>query len=196
MHMAARAATLIGVMLLAPAAASPALYPPGRYAVDAQSTSVHFHVKAVVGKYEGDFRAPTGAVTIDPARPDRAAIDISFPLESMTTGDGSTDAMLKGGSFFDMAQYPTVRFSAAEAPLVDLHGETKIDGELTMHGQTQPVTLTVHLVGVTPDEVPGLSTLHFTGTMAVERSRFGMGFGRPFVADKVDLAVDAIFRRS
>lgn len=196
MRMAARAGTLIGVILLTPAAASPTLYQPGRYAVDAQATRVHFHVKAAIGKYEGDFRDPSGAVTIDPARPGRAAIDISFPVENMTTGDASTDAMLKGGSFFDIAQYPTVRFNAEDAPLATAQGETQIAGQLTMHGQTQPVTLSVRLVGVTPDEAPGLSTLHFTGTMSVRRSEFGMGFGRPFVADRVDLSVDAIFRRS
>jgi hypothetical protein len=32
--------------------------------------------------------------------------------------------------------------------------------------------------------------------MSVERSHHGMGFGRPFVSDKVDLTIDAIFRRA
>ncbi|BBD97968.1 polyisoprenoid-binding protein [Sphingobium amiense] len=196
MQARARLLTLIGVMALAPAASAPGLYQPGRYAVDGAATRVHFHVKALVGKYEGDLRDPQGEVAIDPARPDRADIDIRFPVDKLTTGDPSTDAMLKGGSFFDMAQYPTVRFAAEGAPLASAQGETRIEGRLTMHGVTQPTTLTVRLTGVTPDEAPGISTLHFTGTMAVERSHFGMGFGRPFVADRVDLSVDAVFRRS
>ncbi|MFY9349386.1 YceI family protein [Sphingobium sp.] len=196
MRAPARAMTLICVMLLAPAATGTGLYQPGRYAVDADATRVHFHVKALVGKYEGDFRAPEGAVTIDPATPDRAAIDIVFPVGKMTTGDASTDAMLKGGSFFDMERYPTVRFTAENAPLAGTESETRIAGRLTMHGQTLPTTLSVRLVGVTPDEAPGIATLHFMGTMSVERSKFGMGFGRPFVADRVDLSIDAVFRRS
>lgn len=197
MHAPARVVTLIGVLALAPAAApAPSLYRPGHYAVDAGATRVHFHVKALTGKYEGDFRAAEGAVTIDPATPDRAIIDIGFPVEKMTTGDISTDAMLKGGSFFDMDRYPTVRFTAQDAPLAETDSETRIAGRLTMHGQTLPTTLSVRLVGVTPDEAPGIATLHFTGTMSVERSKFGMGFGRPFVADRVDLSIDAVFRRS
>lgn len=192
-----QAALLLSIVALAPAAAAPpALYAPGRYQVDSVATRVHFHVKALVGGYEGDFVAPEGAVMIDPAQPDRATVDISFPVEKLTTGDASTDAMLKGDSFFDMAKFPTIRFMAQNAPLARSDAPTPIAGELTMHGQTRPVTLSVRLVGTTPDEAPGLSTMHFSGAMTVERSQFGMGFGRPFVSDKVDLSIDAIFSRA
>ncbi|KMS58437.1 YceI family protein [Sphingobium cupriresistens] len=202
MRRPAQAALLLSIVALVPAAAAPpALYAPGRYQVDSVATRVHFHVKALVGGYEGDFVAPEGAVVIDSAQPDRATVDISFPVERLTTGDASTDAMLKGDSFFDMAKFPTIRFIAQNAPLARSDAPTPIAGELTMHGQTRPVTLSVRLVGTTlkeasgPDEAPGLSTMHFSGAMTVERSQFGMGFGRPFVSDKVDLSIDAIFSR-
>ncbi len=196
----ARAILLLSLIACVPAAASPAggpaLYAPGRYAVDNNATKVHFHVKALVGGYEGDFTQPEGMVMIDPARPERADVDINFPVEKMTTGDASTDAMLKGDSFFDMAHFPTVRFTARDAPLAGSDSATTIPGELTMHGQTRAVALSVRLTGVTPDEAPGIATLHFTGSMSVERSHYGMGFGRPFVSDKVDLTIDAIFHRA
>lgn len=195
MRVADRAGWLPCILLALSAAAPPSLYTPGRYAVD-PATKVHFRVKALLGKYEGDFTEPQGVVTIDPATPDRAAIDIQFPVAKMTTGDASTDGMLKGQSFFDMAKYPTVRFTADSAPLASAQKEIEIAGHLTMHGETQPATLAVRLVGVTPDEAPGVETLHFTGRMTVERSKFGMGFGTPFVSDKVDMEIDAIFRHS
>lgn len=195
MPAAVRAGWLSCILLTLSAAAPPSLYAPGRYAVD-PSTKVHFHVKAMVGKYEGDFVEPQGAVVIEADHPDRAMIDIQFPVAKLTTGDASTDSMLKGDSFVDMAKYPAVRFAAEDAPLAQAAGETQIAGHLIMHGQTLPATLAVRLVGVTPDEAPGISTLHFTGMMTVERSKFGMGFGRPFVSDKVDMEIDAIFRRS
>jgi polyisoprenoid-binding protein YceI len=179
-----------------PAQGPASLYAPGHYLVDGAATRVHFHVKALVGGYDGDFVAPEGAVVITPEHPDRASIDIQFPVDKLTTGDASTDAMLKGDSFFDGAKFPTIRFSAQDAPLATPDTPTAIAGELTMHGQTRPVTLSVRLAGVTPDEAPGLSVLHFTGTLSIERSQFGMGFGRPFVSDKVDLSIDAIFHRS
>ncbi|MGW8202884.1 YceI family protein [Sphingomonas bisphenolicum] len=197
MRRPAQAALLLSIVALAPAATAPTpLYAPGTYRVDNLATRAHFHVKALVGGYEGDFVAPEGAVMIDPAQPDRATVDIVFPVEKLTTGDASIDAMLKGDSFFDMAKFPTIRFMAQNAPLARSDAPTPIAGELTMHGQTRPVTLSVRLVGTPPDEAPGLSTMHFSGAMTVERSQFGMGFGRPFVSDKVDLSVDAIFSRA
>ena len=42
-------------------------------------------------------------------------------------------------------------------------GETQIAGHLTMHGQTQPATLSVRLTGVTADEAPGLTALQRNG---------------------------------
>ncbi|MBZ9648398.1 YceI family protein [Sphingobium sp. 3R8] len=197
MRRPAQAALLLSIVALAPAATAPTpLYAPGTYRVDNLATRAHFHVKALVGGYEGDFVAPEGAVVIDPAQPDRATVDIVFPVEKLTTGDASIDAMLKGDSFFDMAKFPTIRFMAQNAPLARSDAPTPIAGELTMHGQTRPVTLSVRLVGTPPDEAPDLSTMHFSGAMTVERSQFGMGFGRPFVSDKVDLSVDAIFSRA
>ncbi|MFC3441424.1 YceI family protein [Sphingobium rhizovicinum] len=199
MRRPARAILLAGMILCVPAMAAPAdgpaLYASGRYLVDGGATKVHFHVKALLGSYDGDFLAPEGAVTIDAARPDRAAVDIVFPVEKLTSGDASIDAMLKGGSFFDGEHFPTVRFAATDAPLAGSQADTAIPGELTMHGQTRPVILSIRLIGVTSDEAPGLSVLHFAGALSVERSQFGMGFARPFVSDKVDLTIDAIFRR-
>ncbi|MEJ7935633.1 YceI family protein [Sphingobium sp. AN558] len=199
MRRLAQLTLLSGMMALVPAAAvsqEASLYTPGRYQVDATATKAHFHVKALVSSYEGDFVAPGGSVAIEESHPDRAIVDIRFPVDRLTTGDASTDAMLKGDSFFDMTHFPTVRFEATDAPLASAHAATPIAGQLTMHGQTHPVTVSIRLIGVTPDEARGPSMLHFAGTLTVDRSQFGMGFGRPFVSDRVDLTIDALFHRS
>lgn len=170
-------------------------YPPGRYEVDLRRTIVHFQVKSLFGSYQGDFAEPTGTVIIDPARPGHANIDVSFPVSRLTTGDASTDQMLKGSSFFDMERYPTIRFAADDAPISG--GETlKVEGKLTMHGQTRSISVTARFAGVTAEQASDQPSLRFTGEASVKRSLFGMGFGRPFVANRVDLTVDATFRRA
>jgi polyisoprenoid-binding protein YceI len=168
-------------------------YAPGVYAVDAALTSVHFRVRSLFGAYEGDFRMPTGGVTIDPRRPGRANVDICFPLEHMTTGDASTDAMLKGGSFFDSAKYPRVCFVAADTP-ADGGGALRVQGRLTMHGQTRPIAIAARLAGGAAETQSGNPSLRFTGAASVKRSQFGMGFGRPFVSNRVEMTIDAAFR--
>lgn len=184
---------LVPAQLPATASAPQDRYPPGHYEADFHRTTVHFQVKSLFGSYQGDFVEPTGTVVIMPDRPGHAAIDINFPVNRLTTGDASTDQMLKGSSFFDMERYPTIRFVADDAPLGG--DETlKIDGKLTMHGQTHPVSVTARFAGVSAEEEGSVHPgLRFTGEASVNRSQFGMGFGRPFVANRVDLTIDATF---
>jgi polyisoprenoid-binding protein YceI len=188
-------ATALAFVLLAPMATADSTqyrYPPGHYLVDFHATTVHFRVKSLFGAYEGNFIEPTGSVAISPDRPEKADIDISFPVSRLTTGDASTDQMLKGSSFFDMEHFPTVRFVADGTPIQG--GDTlQVEGALTMHGQTRPVVVTAHMTTADPAQNVAETGLHFTGEASVKRSLFGMGFGRPFVADKVDLTIDATF---
>jgi len=169
-----------------------ARFQPGRYLVDARRTTVHFRVKSLFGRYEGDFIEPVGDVVIAAGRTGRAEIDISFPVSRLTTGDASTDQMLKGSTFFDMDRHPTIRFTASNAPT---EGETlRIDGKLDMHGRTRPITIAARFAGSGPEDGGQHISLRFTGKASVKRSQFGMGFGRPFVANRVDLNIDATFR--
>jgi len=170
-------------------------YPPGTYAVDSHRTRVHFQVKSLFGSYQGDFIEPGGTVVIHPRRSGHADIDISFPVDRLTTGDASTDQMLKSASFFDMDRYPTVRFAANDASIGD-NNVLVIHGELTMHGQTRPIAIATRFMGLDPDILSGAKpALRFTGNAAVKRSQFGMNYGRPFVANRVDLSIDATFRQ-
>ncbi|EQB31484.1 YceI family protein [Sphingobium ummariense] len=194
-----RALALLGVLASVPASfaaqaapLSAARFQPGHYAVDTVQTRVHFQAKSLFGAYRGDFVEPMGAVAIDPQRGDHAAIDIRFPIGKLTTGDASTDSMLKGSSFFDMDHYPEVRFVASDTAIGN--GDTlRIDGKLTMHGQTRPIAIAARLAGISPDPATGRPRLHFTGQANVRRSQFGMGFGRPFVSNRVYLDIDATF---
>jgi polyisoprenoid-binding protein YceI len=176
-----------------PGLAAEAPFPPGRYLVDAERTTVHFTVKQFpFGHYEGKFVNPTGAVTIDPDHDRRADIDITFPVEQLTTGDSFTDDMLKGSNFFDAAQFPTARFVATDVPL---GGDSiAVHGKLTMHGVTRTVSVSARLADIQTEADTGQSTLHFTGETAIKRSDFKMGFGRPFVSNRVTLTIDAHFR--
>lgn len=190
---------LPGMMTFGPATANSqpvSLFAPGHYQVDSAATKAHFHVKALIGGYEGDFVAPEGSVTIDESHPGRAVIDIRFPVDRLTTGDESTDAMLKGASFFDVKHFPTVEFTATDAPIVTTSAATPVAGQLTMHGQSRPVTISVRLTDTTAGDAEHGAALHFSGNLTIDRSQFGMGFGTPFLSDRVNLTVEAFFCRS
>jgi len=70
-----------------------------------------------------------------------------------------------------------------------------IEGNLTLHGVTKPLTLnaTLNKVGANPfDHKP---TLGFSATGSLKRSDFGMSTYLPMIGDVVTIAIDAEFNR-
>jgi polyisoprenoid-binding protein YceI len=184
----------VAALLSVPALSAPAAIAPGVYAVDSQQTNVAFSVRQfAISRLTGQFVAPTGALVVDAARPDRARIDISFPIARLTTGKPSADRLLKGGTMFDAARYPQARFVASNVPI---GGATAtVEGTLMLHGVTRPLSFPARLTGARTDAASGATTLSFTGDATINRSDFGMGFGRPIVSNRVDLVISASFAR-
>lgn len=182
-------AALAGVA--APLPAQPQSIPPGTYRIDPARTRVSFSVSQLgISRYTGRFEAPSGALAIDPARPDTARIDVTFPMERLTTGKPGPDRMLHGRSFFDVAHFPTAHF-AALVPIGRAVGD--ITGDLTLHGVTRTVTLHAGSVGARVNPATNRLEVLLSASGTIRRSAFGVGFGAPIVSDKAALVIDAAF---
>ena len=87
----------------------------------------------VKGQLQYDAKAKTGNVSL------------IIPINTLSTGKKALDIKLTGSDFFDMQQFPLAYFQSNKWHFTPnkLRSElTKIDGQLTMHGETHPVTLT------------------------------------------------------
>lgn len=94
----------------------------------------------------GGFYNLTGQVEYEPST-NSGAVNLTIPINSINTGNIAFDKVLKSEDFFDVAKYPLITFNSTKWHFVDNKPEspvTKIDGNLTMHGQTHPVTLTAN----------------------------------------------------
>lgn len=175
-----------------PGKANPALVQAGTYAVDAGHTLVTFRVNHLgFSMYHGQFGNPSGSLVIDPKKPTEAKVDISFPIDSVSTTSEALDKHLKGSDFFDAAKFPAGRFTSTA---VKVSGQTAtITGNLTLKGVTRPVTLQARFVGAGPSPMGGKLNIGFSATTTVKRSDFGINYGIPMVSDNVDLTIDAAF---
>jgi polyisoprenoid-binding protein YceI len=134
MHKTLIAGALAAVTAVAQAA-------PTSYSVDASHSSVtaesrHFGTSTV----RSHFEAKSGTITIDPAAGTGTAM-IDIDVASAQTGVPKLDAHLKSETFFDAASYPDAIFKA-DRFVFDGDKVKQISGDLTMHGKTNPVTLT------------------------------------------------------
>ena len=181
------AALLLAVQCL-PAMAQTATSEAPRYRFDPGHTFVHWEVLHMgTSTSRGRFDALDGSIAFDAPR---GALDLGFTVDtrSVSTGSAAFDGVLRGASLLDVQAHPQAWFVARRATF---EGEVprQVHGELTLRGQSQPLTLTARrwkcgLNLLFRREVCGGD---FEATLS--RASFGMTLAAGLVSDEIRLLV-------
>jgi len=164
----------------------------GTYAVDPAHTQVTWTLNHMgFSMLSGQFGAQGGTLTLDPANPSAAKLDVTFAVDQLSVTAAPFANHLKSKDFFDAATYPTARF-VSTAVKVSGNSAT-ITGNLTIKNVTKPVTIAATFVGAGTNPMSKKLNFGFRGTTTIKRSDFGLGYATPVVADTVDLAINAAF---
>src|ERR1700689_1177405 len=168
--------------------------PAGTYVTDPAHTSFGFAVKHLgIATVRGRFTQFEGRLEIgDDLASARITGTPSAP--SVDTGEPQRDDHLRSADFFDAATYPELRFESTAVRRID-EENLEINGELTMHGVTKPITLNAEFQGTETDPY-GNDRVAFEITGKLDRSEWDMRFnaalgsGNLMVSDTVKLAID------
>lgn len=165
---------------------------PGDYAIEPAHTQVRFTVMHLgFTPYSGFFSGVSGSLSLDPAKPAGAKVSIEVPMNSVWVTVPKLTEELRSPMFFDPAKYPTMKFVSDK---VVVHGtHATISGQLTMHGQTHPLTLDASFVGA--GAMMGKRTVGFTATGTLKRSDYGITTAVPLVSDEVKIDIAAAFEK-
>jgi polyisoprenoid-binding protein YceI len=142
----------------------------------------------MVSNVRGEFSGVHGTVTPDDADPSKGAVEATIDATTVNTRVEGRDKDLKGPSFFEVDKYPTITFkSTAVRPA----GENKfaVDGELTIHGVTKPVTLAVEATPSVKD-AKGNERRGAEATTKLSRKDFGVNGTPTMVGDEVQITID------
>ena len=96
----------------------------------------------MVSNVRGTFSGVTGTVSYDPDKPTETTIDATIDVNTVNTNDEKRDGHLKSPDFFDTAQFPVMTFKSKKVESVGADSQ-KVTGDLTLHGVTKEVTLSV-----------------------------------------------------
>ncbi len=107
----------------------------------------------------------------------------------MITGIPKLDEHMRGEDFFDTAKYPTATFVSDKVTVTGAD-TAKVQGMLTLHGVTKPVTLNVKLNKAAMSPITNKMTAGFTATAVIKRSDFGMNTYLPNLGDEVKLSIE------
>lgn len=149
--------------------------------------------------YYGLFGDIAGTLTLDPANPNAAKLDITIPVGKVTTASaGLTSHLLRAGKdggkpdFFGPAP-ADARFVSTK---VVASGMTaKITGNLTLNGVTKEVTFDAEFTGAGINPFNKKETVGFEAETEIKRSDFGIAYGIPVVSDDVELDISVAFEK-
>lgn len=111
------------------------------YTIDPAHANVRFAIDHFgTTTNQGGFYGLTGDMTFDPAKK-VGNIDIDIPVSTLQTGNDHFTNHLKSAEFFNAEKYPTANFKSTKFHFKN--GKvTQVDGNLTLLGKTNPVSLT------------------------------------------------------
>lgn len=183
-----------------PGAMDPARVTAGTYATDPNHSLIGWEVNHFgFNDYYGLFGDVAGTLTIDPANPNAAKVDVTIPVANVTTASKAlTDHLLRAGKdgakpdFFGPAPAPARFVSTA----VKAEGTTAtITGDLTLNGVTRPVTFEAEFTGAGTNPFSKKATIGFEAETTIKRSDFGVSAYIPFVSDEVELDISVAFEK-
>ena len=164
------------------------------YQIDPKHSAARFKVRhMMIANVGGEFNTVSGTVEFDQAKPDQSRIEASIDANSLHLGDPQRDAHVKGADFFDVAQFPTITFKSSKVAAAG--SGYKLTGDLTLHGVTKPVTLTVDAVSPEVTDPWSLQRRGLSATTTINRKDFGMAWNAPagggvMLSENVEITLD------
>lgn len=89
-----------------------------------------------------EFNSVNGTFDYEPGKPELWKASVTIAADSVSTGSPKRDAKLKSRRFLNAAEDKTIAF-VSTAVHKGLRGVIKMDGDLTIRGQTHPIVLDV-----------------------------------------------------
>lgn len=185
---------LLPVALSAFLASQPAEVPaprPGNdWSIDPVHSSVVFKIKhANVSNLYGMFEKLSGKLSIDPKDVASGRIEVEIAADSVYSHDPKRDAHLKGPDFFDVKQYPAIKFTSTKLTAKGADA-FEVEGTLELHGRSKAVTASVHKTGEGDFRGPRVG---YEAVFTIKRSDFGMEYGiaQNALSDEVQVTIAA-----
>ena len=165
-------------------------YLAGTWAIDPVHSEVSFTVRhMMVSKVRGRFDKFEGTI-VTAENPLESTVSASVDLSSISTGQEQRDAHVRSADFFEVENHPTMTFTSTG--LRAGGDQFLLDGDLTIKGVTNPITIPFSFEGAAKDPF-GNQRVGFEGAVTINRKDYGITWnaaletGGVLVSDKVTL---------
>nr|WP_321403276.1 YceI family protein [uncultured Desulfobacter sp.] len=167
--------------------------------VDPAHTSADFSIQHMaISRVTGSFSQVTGQLVFDKTGKQPESVNISIDVASINTGVDQRDEHLKSPDFFDVKTYPTMTYTSDKI-ISQGEGRYKVEGTLTLHGVSKPVTLAVEGLKNNEKDPWGNTRKGAHVTAELNRKEFGIVYnavlesGNLMIGETVDIVINLEF---
>jgi polyisoprenoid-binding protein YceI len=162
---------------------------PVRYQIDPAHTYASFeapHISAI-SHWRGKFDRTEGGEIVLDRTAKTGTIQVTIDTSSIDFGLDKLNEHAKSKEFFDVANFPSATYKGT----IQFTGDapTSVSGQLTLHGVTKPVTLTISEVKCIPDPMLKIERCGADATAVIDRGDFGISYGVPMTGGEVKLQI-------
>ena len=156
------------------------------YRVDSNHTWPVFEISHLgYSTQRGRFNKSSGNITLDLAAK-KGSVDLTIETASIDMGFEKWDEHMKGEDFFNVAQFPAMRF-VSDKLVFDGDKVVAAEGSFTLLGITKPLTLSVSNFRCAMHPMLKKQACGADISATLQRSEFGMAKYVPMVSDEVKI---------
>jgi polyisoprenoid-binding protein YceI len=172
-----------------------AIAAPVTYDVDPNHTYPSFEADHFGGLsvWRGKFDKNSGKIVLDKDK-GSGTVEITVDAASIDFGHPKLNEHAKSAEMFDVAKFPTATYKGTLTKFKD-GSPTEVEGTLTLHGVTKPVTLTIHQFMCKMNPMLKKEVCGADASTSINRSDFGVSYGDKygFKQDvKLQIQIEAI----
>ena len=154
----------------------------------AEALTPEYHIVAVA-RTTGTFHDIKGTVVLDPNNLSQSSVNAVISVYSLNSSHLRRDIHTLTDEFLDARNYPEMKFVSTSVNPNSAERGT-MNGQLTLHGVTRPVSMDYQILGLGPDPWGGIRA-GFKASTRIKRSDYGISKFTPTgpVGNEVDITL-------
>ena len=166
----------------------------GNWQLDPYHTQVEFAAKHLgMMTVRGYFDDVSTVANIDPEHPETSSVEATISVGSLRTNNAMRDKDILSSNFLEVDKYPLITFKSTGVQAAGPDSYT-LTGDLTIKGNTRPVSLNVVNLGEFNDPNMG-HRIGYSAEGQINRKDFGMQFemmldGKFIVSNEIKINIE------